>query len=180
MSSAAYCEIWGKTDKPCDRPDCRICVSFHELAKKKKELEGRAVLKAVRGLITPSPPRFVPPEAAATTRNPPPSKGSLKRPPETKAEMERRREVLRALLTKRGKTAIVPADYLNTLALKVVGTGEKAEVELETGTRFSRLKGNFPVWQSAITVSLNEDDLEHLQDALVQIRHLLNKARYSK
>lgn len=126
------------------------------------------------------PARIVLPEPTVAPRNPPPSKGSLKKPPETKAEMERRREVLRALLTKRGKVAIVPADYLNALALKVVGTGEKAEVEFETGTRFSRLKGNFPVWQSAITVSLNEDDLEHLQDALVQIRHLLNKARSTK
>ncbi len=26
MTSAAYCEIWGKTNHPCDRPTCEICV----------------------------------------------------------------------------------------------------------------------------------------------------------
>lgn len=27
MTTAEYCEIWSKTDKPCDRPTCAICVA---------------------------------------------------------------------------------------------------------------------------------------------------------
>lgn len=27
MSTAAYCEVWGRTDQPCTRPDCVICVA---------------------------------------------------------------------------------------------------------------------------------------------------------
>lgn len=27
MTTAAYCEVWGRTDEPCTRPECAICVA---------------------------------------------------------------------------------------------------------------------------------------------------------
>lgn len=109
-----------------------------------------------------------------------PRNGSLKRPPATKAEMEERREKLRTFLVKRGEIPIVPADYTNTVSLKVVGEGTEAHVEVRSGMNFARLTGDHLVWQPNTIKSLNEDDLLHLQDALVEICIQLREAQARK
>jgi hypothetical protein len=112
-----------------------------------------------------------------------PRLGSLKRPPLTKAQNEVRRENLQLLMVGRDEVAVVPAEYKNTVSFMVVGEGPEALVELRAGMNFARLHATPPVknvWQALASCQLNEDDLEHLADALVQVRDQLRKARVKK